>query len=388
MPRAARSALAWDALAGALVGIYIGSVFPFITRIAKDLHATDSALAWISAAPFIGNLLAPIWARQMVGKQKMPFCVWGWTAARLLFLLMPFVVAPWPFAFLIIAIQILGTMPSPAYAALMKEIYPDDSRGRLMGYVRAAVQSTTLIGTLVTGRLLDHAVDFQLVFPLAALCGIAGALAFSRCKPIAAQVEPPQARPSLRETLLPLKENPPFRWFALSVMCYGLGNLMAQPLYALYQIERLHVRNTDIANLANVASLSAIIGAFVWGRFLDRRGAAYTVFSAICLVTSTAGVYFFAKSLPPLYLASAFFGFGLAGIELSYMASILSYSEPGQAARYQSLHSLLLGFRGIIAPLIALPMLRATSWQFTFAVTFVLMAIGALLQFLAVRLER
>jgi MFS family permease len=376
-------------MAGALAGLYIGSVFPFVTRTAKDLHATDAALAWISAAPFLGNLLSPLWAAQMVGRAKMPFCVWGWSAARALFLLMPFVTAPWPFALLMVSIQVLGTMPSPAYAALMKDLYPDETRGRLMGYVRATVQTTTLLGTLIAGRLLDNQLSFRTLFPAAALSGIAAALVFSRCKTATPLPDSSgQQRPSLRETLLPLVENPPFRWFALSVMFYGLGNLMAQPLYALFQIERLGVRNTDIADIANAAALSAIGGSFLWGRFLDRYGAARTVFFAICLVTSTSVVYFFARTLAPLYLASALFGFGLSGIELSYMASILAYAEPGQTARYQSLHSLLLGIRGILAPLIALPLLRWAGWQATFAITFGLMLIGAVLQFLAMRKER
>ncbi len=388
VPRAVRTTLSWDVLAGALAGAYMGAIFPFITRTAKDLHVGDSTLAWISAAPFIGYLGAPIWARQMIGRRKMPFCTYLWSLGRSLLLLMPLVPAFLPFAALMLPLMVIGTMPSPAYASLMKELYPDDARGRLMGYVRAAMQSAMLLSTLIAGRLLDHGLTFREVFPVAGLLGIGAALAFSRCRPLPGHEEPPSVRPSLWETLIPLKGNVAFRWFALSVMCYGLGNLMAQPLYALFQIERLGARNTDIANLTNTMSLSAIVGSFFWGRFLDRRGAAQTVLCGICLVTSTSVVYLFAHSLGPLFLASALFGFGLAGIELSYMASILTYAEPGQTARYQSLHALLLGVRGIIAPLIALPLLRAYGWTTIFSVTLGLMGIGAALQYLAVRQER
>ena len=118
VPRAVRSTLRWDILAGAFAGAYMGAVFPFVTRTAKELHAPDAAIAWINAAPFLGNLLAPLWARQMNGRAKMPFCVWSWTIARLLLLLMPFAVAPWPFALLILSVQFIGTISSPPCPAI------------------------------------------------------------------------------------------------------------------------------------------------------------------------------------------------------------------------------------------------------------------------------
>jgi hypothetical protein len=75
----------WDALAGLLGGIYMGAIFPFVMRIARaDLQASRLEISLLTAAPFIGSLLAPLWARQMVGRAKMPFCVYSWTFARAL----------------------------------------------------------------------------------------------------------------------------------------------------------------------------------------------------------------------------------------------------------------------------------------------------------------
>ena len=387
VPRNVRTTLRWDILAGAFAGVYIGAVFPFITRTAKELHASDAAIGWINAAPFIGNMLAPLWARQMEGRAKMPFCVWSWTIGRLLLLLMPFAIAPWPFALLILTVQFAGTISSPAYTTLMKDIYPDDARGRLMGYVRAAMQLAMFFSTLLAGRLLDHLLTYRQVFPVAGLFGVGAAICFSKVKVLRTTGPSVAEAPSvsLRDALSPLRENVGFRWFALSVMFYGLGNLMAQPLYQLFQVERLHVSNTDVANLANTSSLSAVVGAFFWGRVLDRFGAARTVFVSIGLISAIAVVYLFATTLPPLFIGAALSGFGLAGVELSYMGSILSFAEPGKAARYQSLHQLLLGLRGIVAPLLAFPMLRHFGWHPTFVFTLILMVVGTGLQLLAVR---
>ena len=390
VPRAVRTTLRWDILAGACAGVYMGALFPFVTRTAKGLGASDAAIGWINAAPFLGNLLAPLWARQMEGRSKLPFCLWSWTVARLLLLFIPFMVAPWPFALLILSVQFIGTISSPAYASLMKDMYPDESRGKLMGYVRATMQLAMFASTLIAGRLLDHHLTYREVFPIAGIFGAGAAYCFSHVRPLRSAPALPALAPpfSVAEALAPLRYNVGFRWFALSVMFYGLGNLMAQPLYALFQVERLHVSNTEIANLANTSSLAAVGGAFFWGRMLDRVGAARTVLVSISLIGGISVVYLFANSLAPLFIGAALSGFGLAGVELSYMGSILRYAEPGKAAQYQSLHSLLLGIRGIAAPLIALPLMRALGWHVAFAATFTLMMVGVGLQLLAVRRER
>ena len=372
-------------------GVFLGMTMPFLTRIARaELHATDFALGVMNAAPFVGNLLAPVWARQMEGKAKMPFCQVSWITGRSLLLLMPLVATAWGFVGVISLLLFIGTISSPAYTSLMKDIYPDRARGKLMSYVRITVQATTFLSTLITGRLMDRGMGFGPLFAVAGVAGILAALFFAQVRPLASNApttpEPPQSLLHFfRDTLSILKDNESYRWFALSVMLYGFGNLMAWPLYQLYQVEQLHIRPTQIANLTNVTSLCAMLGSLYWGRFLDRHGAAQTVFRAILLISSISVVYFFAHSVSLLYIASFLAGFGMAGIELSYTASILDYAEHGRAARYQALHSLLLGIRGVCAPLVALPLLRQVGYQGLFAVTFLLMLIGAWLQWRAAK---
>ena len=389
VPREALHSLGWDVLAGMCAGVFLGMTMPFLTRIARaELHATDLAIGVMNAAPFVGNLLAPVWARQMEGRAKMPFCQVSWITGRSLLLLMPLVLTAWGFVGVISLLLFIGTISSPAYTSLMKDIYPDRARGRLMSYVRITVQATTFLSTLITGRLMDHGVGFGPLFAVAGAFGVGAALFFAQVRPLAGAAQPSLEPPKpllhfFRDTLGILKENESYRWFALSVMLYGFGNLMAWPLYQLYQVERLHIRPTQIANLTNITSLCAMSGSLFWGRFLDRHGAAQTVFRAILLISSISVVYFFAHTISLLYAASFLSGFGMAGIELSYTASILNYAEHGKAARYQALHSLLLGIRGVCAPLVALPLLRVIGYQGVFGITFLLMLLGAYLQWRA-----
>jgi MFS family permease len=385
IPPEAEYSFRWDIIAGASVGIFVGIAFPFFTRIAKDLHAPDGAILLMTIAPFVGNLFSPFWARQMEGRSKVLYCVFGWSGARSLLLLTPLVISAWQFTGMIALMQFIFTITMPAYISMMKDIYPDRSRGRMMGYVRAALQSTALISTLISGYLLDHGVSFRVLFPIAAVIGMGSAFCFGRVRPL--KDHQPDTLPgadvpkiTYQSTLAILKDNVPYRWFAISVMIYGLGNLMAQPLYGLYQIERFHANNTEISYLANIAAIFSVAGNFFWGRYMDRHNPPHTVLMSIYIAAAISAVYVLAPTLHFLYIAAALAGFGFAGIELSYMSSILLYAEPGRAAQYQSLHALLVGIRGIIAPLIAIPLMRHTGYPVAFSVTFVLMLLGAIFQ--------
>ena len=392
VPRAARESLRWDLLAGACSGTFMGLASPFFTRIARgDLHASETVIALLAAAPFLGNLCSPLWARQMEGRSKMPFVLGSWIGARSLLFLTPLAFSAAPFIAIIGGMQFVGTIATPAYTSLLRDIYPNRARGRLMGYVRVIAQVMTFVATLIAGRLLDHHISYRTLFPVAGVLGVAAALAFSRVRVLPENRPLPSPEPEIkltnrefaRDTLTILRDNEPYRWFAFSVFTYGFGNLMVVPLYGLFQVDVLRVSNTQVANLANFASLWSIVGFVFWGWLMDRIGAPKTVLFSIFCISAIAVVYLFAHTVNGLFFASALSGFGFAGIELSYLAAIIAYAEGGRTAQYQSLHSLLLGVRGILAPLIGIPLMKHYGYTAAFIVGFLLMLLGGGMQYLA-----
>ena len=393
--RDVRESLRWDATTGALTGLYMGMTQPFFIKIGRDtLHASPLAISLLFAAPFIGNLFSPFWARQMEGKDKLPFCVGSWLLARCLLLAMPFALTGNAFVGLLSLLQIIGTVSAPAYTSIMRDIYPDESRGRLMGYARVCMQALAFGSTLCVGRLLDHGVPYTLLFPLAGLFGIGAALTFRKVRPLRstpipmAEAEKQGVVAFMRETFAILGHNRAYRWFALSVFVYGFANLMVIPLYGLYQVDVLHISSTQIANIANVSALCAIAGSFFWGRFMDKRGPAVAVMCAIILISLIPIVYIFTATPLTLLFAGALSGFGFSGIELSYLASILLYADRNKTAQYQSLHALLLGVRGVLAPLIGVPLIHVLGYRGVFSLAFGVMIIGSVLQALAIRDQR
>ena len=394
VPSTSRRAYRFDRLSSLLAGLYMGSIFPFAGVIAREqLHASPAILGLMTAAPFIGNLLALFWAQAMEGRPKLPFVKWSHFAARLTFLLAPFAVTPLRFALIIAGAQILGSLASPAYAAVIKEVYPDDQRGRIMSYTRATLFTASVLTTFAIGPLLK-VVSYQYVFPVMCLFGLAAALIFGRI-PVPSEAEAAGERGPRRtlteaigetvhfllSTLRIFHTDHGYRWFALSVFTYGFGNLMLAPAIPLIQVDRLHISTTHIALLANLAQVTAAVSYFFWGRYVDRHSPIKAVILNILLNALIPIFYLLAWDKWMLVPAFILSGVTQAGIDLWYFNSILSFAREENASRYQALHSFLLGIRGILAPLLGAYLIGALpkigdqpdlSWLFGIALTLIL----------------
>lgn len=425
VPGGARYAFRVDLTAMFLAGLYTGAVFPFVNVIAaKRLNATPEILAFIAAAPFLGNLMALFWARAMEGKRKVPFVRGSHLGARFCILLSLFAVGAWPFALVVSAAQFIGTIATPAYAAIIKEVYPDDERGRILSITRAATVIAQIFSTLLAGWLLGF-IHYRFIFPVAALVGMAAAIVFSRIQPdpsserrgepvepgaaedtAAGDSEAAPARPSvvqsLRETIAfvfstlgILKTDRAYRWFALSVFTYGFGNLLNTPIIPLLQVNELHVAEWHVSLLMVITQLVMAGAFFYWGRFVDFRSPQLAVAVNILINSLIPIIYILAGTLLPAspwvlipaYVISGIVG---AGIDLSYFSALLTFAGDSDVSRYQALQSFLLGIRGSIAPFIGGAMVHVLTrhhinmrWAFALSLVFILA--GCWMQVVAMR---
>ncbi len=380
-----------DFRTAALVGFYTGAIYPFLGRIARgDLHCTPLQLSLMMAAPFIGNLFSPVWAQQMEGKAKMPFAVLSWIVGRGLLVLMAFVTRSWPFVIIVSLSAVIMTVSTPAYVSIMKDMYPDHLRGRLMAYIRMGLSSISLVTALVVGRLLDQ-ISYRWVFPVGAVIGVLAALSFSQIiipQRRHGEMEEPDAaeasKPTLADTFAIFRDDRNYRWFSLSLFVYGFGNLLVQPLYTLFQVDTLHITNTQVANMANLSSIIAIMGYVYWGKFLDRKGALTTVLVSTLMVGLINVVYLFATRVEHLYLAAIISGGCFAGVELSYLNAVLTFADRNRIAQYQSIHSALLGIRGTLAPFLGPVLMGWVGMRGTFGISLGMILLGAAMQYFGV----
>jgi hypothetical protein len=350
----------------------------------------------------------------MEGKPKLPFVKWSHLTARGVVLLMAFAGSAWPFALVISSAQIIGTVATPAYASVIKDVYPDSQRGRILGITRAAILVAQVGTTLWVGWLMTSAhVGYQVIFPVAALIGMVAALVFSRIHP---NEEVPQAELEtarhaagdgsplrrVRSTLAfifstfgILRDDPAYRWFAFSVFTYGFGNLLTVPIVPLVQNDLLHINPAQLAILFNLMQGVMILAYFYWGRFVDRASPQRAVVINILINTLVPLNYLLSAAVPganfwillPAHLIAGIVG---PGIDISYFSAILSFSGPENVSRYQALQSFLLGIRGTLAPFLGSFLAQALKhhgydlrWSFLFGMLF--MFVGAWMQQVAMR---
>lgn len=388
----------WDALAGICTGVYQGCIWSFALQIARgNLHAIGLHMGLATAAPAIGYLFAILWARQMEGRSKLPFVTMTWLISRGLFMLTPLLVrGPSSREMLILLLcvtPILFSVSTPAYTAIMKEIYPDALRGRLMSYVRLG----TSVMMLITARLMGHwqehmGLDFRWMFAIGGVFGVGTAFAFSRLRltEVAIAHEPPPVGEFLKETFGILLTNRGYRWFTISVFITGFGNLIATTLYPIFQVDRFHITPTQIATLVMEVNIASLISLFFWGWFLDRYGSLTAVLVAVLINAFTTVFYAVGANLTWLYVGAAVAGFAQSGIDLGYLNTTLMFAEPGRASQYQAVHSTFFGLRGTLAPLIAVPFLMALGHSFAhaFLACLAIQLVGSVCQLLSMRTYR
>ncbi len=387
-----------DVAAGIFSGIYQGCIWTFALQIARgELRSTGFQMGLATAAPAAGYLFAILWARQMEGRSKLPFVSLTWAISRGLFMLTPLLVrgdhGREAYVLLLCVIPIIFSVSAPAYTAIMKEIYPDHLRGRLMSLVRVGMFGSMLI----TARIMGHwqefgGLDFRWMFAIGGVFGLGTAAAFARIKlpPSRVDVALPSVGRFVGESFGILAHNTGYRWFCVSVFLAGFGNLLQMPAQYAVQVDRFHITPTQIATMQNLTSIMSLLSLFFWGWFMDRRGSLLTVLVAVGINSLTALAYALAPSLVWLYAAAIAGGVSMSGIDLGYLNTTLMFAEPGRAAQYQAVHSTLFGLRGTIAPLLTFPILHLLGgdWGRLFWLCLAIMLVGLAFQHFSMRAYR
>ncbi len=394
----ARHAYKRDAWASVFSGIYQGFVYagPFYLIVARQLHASDLTISFMVAAPFMGNLLALFWANSMEGRPKMPFAVGSWVAARTMLLFMVIAVTPIRFAIIICLSQFLMTIASPAYAAIMKDVYPDDQRGRIMGYVRVLMAASMIATTFVAGWLLDF-ISYRWIFPLGGAAGIASALIFGRIRttkpPKSERVRKSSTWKFLLSSFAILRDDKGFRWFAFSVFTYGIGSLIVAPIYPVFMVDRLNITTLQAGVLSIMTQLVWMVSYWFWGRYVDVKSPIRATVVSILLAVTVPINFIIASFIPSVWILipqAVISGVINAGIELAYFNTVLEFSGEGRVSHYQAIFSWLLGIRGSIAPflggfLAGLFQRESLDLRWIFFLAAAIMLAGAVMQIVGMR---
>ncbi len=392
VPWRARPNFRLEAGAAFLSGLYAGGIFPFVGFIARDrLQAGGFELGLITAAPFVGNLIALPLSHLLDRGHPVRAVALTIAAARFIMVAASFVHGSVAFAWVVFAVQCLAAVSGPLSASVLRQIYPLEWMGRLLSYSRGLAIGGMVLSTLVAGVLIGR-YPYGWVFLAYAPLGLVAMLVYSRIR-IPGGAAPSPDGDVVGHTvgaLRLLKEDPPFRWFSLAVFVYGFGNLMSVPVCTMYQVDVLKISSAQLATLNIVTQVVWMLSYVFWGRIVDRVSPLRVV-----LVNTLLGVvlpvnHILATDVWMLLPMAVVNGVVYAGIELSYFNSVMHFSTPETTARYQGVHSLLLGLRGCVAPFAGAGMAQwllhtGRDIRWVFLVGMLLVLAGAWLQWRGLR---
>jgi MFS family permease len=363
-------------------------MLPFLGVILRrDLGASAFLIAVLGASWSVGNLFNPLMAYYLRGRVKLPYAVWPPIISRLLYLFMPLAVTAPVFAGIAVLAAAVGALASPAYAAVIRDAYPVERRGFLMGLVRVVWVAGSMTGALTGGFLLEH-FSYRWVFPVLAVIAIAGVAAFARIGVPATPAESEARRADVFEAFRVLLTDRLFRLYAAAFFLWGLGNIILTPVFPVFQVDILHISNRWVGYLATVAAGASMVGFIVWGRLLDRSGPFRLLLGMLGFAALTPLTYFLSHSLPPLLIAAVAQGMAMAAGELGYVNAAMHFGRREAVTYYAGMFAFLQAVRGIPGPFIGAALSEWLGPRPVFLIPLGLWAVSATIAFYGWRLYR
>ena len=369
----------YDFTAGLLVGIFEGLTAPFLGVLARQLGASVWQIALLTSIPFYGHMLSLFWvSRRVHFASPLAYVTFVTAMTRVLFLGMAWVTGPTAFVACACLAQFLAPIHGPAYTEVMRQIYPEEIRGKAMGSVRMASSVATMLAASLGGRLLDL-VGFRYIFPVAALAGVAASWVFGQI-PYALIPPSPLKRMGKGQGLMDLhKQDPVLRRFETAFFLFGFGNLMMMPLVPILLVDRFHASNFFVGELAFVTALARLSTLYLWGHRIDRRGGIAVTRDNLFLMAFVPLCYAFAQGLSLFLLAALISGAAMAGLELGVMSSCIVLAKGKDPAMTMAVHQTFLGARGILAPVVGILLSHLFGFRIAFISSSCLVLLGSFL---------
>jgi MFS family permease len=296
---AVRRAVRIDISVMLLFTVFAGLTAPFTGLILRrELGASAWQLSVLGSASAACLLLSLALARLVDGHRPLPWVVWPTFLARALFLLVPFIETPWPFVAVLVAGTLLGTVVTPAQAALVQQVYPQSERGRAVGSVRIA-GAVVAIGLAAVGGQILGWLSWRWVFPAAALVGMAASLRQRRLPIPDAGADRLGDRPGLVDAWRAIRDDHGYRRLLLSAFVFGSGVWLMQPATPMVLADVVRATTGQVGLLAGLAAVAAIGGNVLWGRLVDARRSVPTLRAVYVVGMLAPLTYAFSSSPPP-----------------------------------------------------------------------------------------
>jgi len=357
-------------------GAFVSVLIAFMPVVVRRMGGSTTDVAIVVAAPFIGNLLSPIFAYLLAHLPLVRVVAGAASLSRFVFLVCVLLAAtPFMLALSSVAFWIITVSNIAAYTALMQGIYPDRERASAMGNVRVGASVAGIGAAALAGSFIG-VVPAQWVFAAAALVGLPCALAFFAIR-YDGPAAPPARRPAL-EIARDVWADRRYRKLLLAFSIFGTGNLMNFAVFPIMLVDHFDASNAFVGTLAIVQSATQIVAYPVVGRLIDRGSTLRQTLIATLLTILVPIGYVVAPGTWALLPVAVIIGVGVSSGELTAFTNIVHLAPRARIAEYAAANAFLLGVRGTAAPFLAAALLNMVQPQVVLVLGTLLMTTGAL----------
>jgi MFS family permease len=341
-------------------GIYMGlALFSAPVVAVTGVQANPLELTILVSAFPVGAFLGPLWATlgRRWGMQKLvtQMAVWANLPLFLLF----WVESAALFTALITISQLLNSAMRMGQSSLYRVMYPREQRGRVLGRLTFWTYLTLVPSVLITGWLLDKSPQmYQVLYPLAGLCGLIGCFYYRMLHvPGAAELPPLQIsfRSSVRRVERIIAQDRAYLLFQFAFFLSGSAFFMSTHVVLLLVRDRFQFGAFELSLwLSVVPQLLMALGSPAWGVILDRIGIVRCRLLISVIMTGYLASYWggIALGLAPLiYLGGVLQGMSNGGGQLTWaLASSHFAPRVEDIPLYNGIHFVLNGIRGLVLP--------------------------------------
>lgn len=339
----------------------MATIITFIPIILRRSGASTEQVAYYFAITTLGLLTTNISVSLMRRWGMKRVALVCWLLGRGAFLLTAFAFNATSLLIIFTFFWLLESWPSPAYVQTIQMIYPIEQRGRILAAVRVGLVALTLIFTPLAGWILDHW-GYRALLPLAGFSGLGSTLIFYSLMRKTPDTLAVATHPKMSPVHI-LQTDPRMPFYLGGVFLFGLGTLMASPLFPIIQVDRLNLSYTALGLLGFVQSLFWFFGYLFGGRMLDRLGGIRSLQIVFAINTVVMLPYIWAtqgRMLLPSFVAAGLVTAG-ADVAILYTVSHLAGSE--RVPEYAALNSTISGFRGLLGPFLG-SLLVSAGWAY------------------------
>jgi MFS family permease len=405
LPFYARYTFHFHVRAYALDGVAWGALAMNEIVLSKGFAGSDSQVALLAQSWPVSLLVAVWFGRAMVGRPKRNMFLAAGILGRLTLVLMPLVGgSPWAFIALLAWAAMWNGGLIPAQTSLFQSNYATAIRGKAFASADAVRSLVVIVTSLLTDMLLDRwAWSWQVIYPLAGVCGLGSCLLMARIKPRrragGGASEPEEEGRGgegvwrwlvepLVDLVRTLRQNRSFARFEANFMLYGMAFLMLTAVVPVYLVRDLGATYTEAAVArGTLFHLVMALSLPVMGRVHDALHPARFAALSFGLLIFYPVILAVAPSLRFAWPAFGAFGLAMAGVGLVWTLGAVHYAGERDAARYSGVHATLTGLRALVGAWLGYGIMTVAGARVAFVVAACLLALAALLMWRLARSE-